>query len=219
MDTHATDDRSETEELIRQAADGSEQAAADLFTRYRERLKQMVRLRLDRRLQGRVDPSDVIQETYLEVTRRIVDYAQAPNLPAYLWLRALVGQKLVDLARHHLGTKMRDAGQEVSLYRGPMPQASSLSLAAQLLGRITSPSLAAIRAETQIRIQEALNSMDPIDREVLTLRHFEMLSNSETAQVLGLSKAAASNRYVRALKRLKTILESIPGSAGWPRVP
>jgi RNA polymerase sigma-70 factor (ECF subfamily) len=109
---------------------------------------------------------------------------------------------------------MRNADREVSLYRGALPQASSVSLAAQLLGRLTSASRALIRAETQIRVQEALNSMDAMDREVLTLRHFEMLTNDETAQVLGLSKTAASNRYVRALKRLKEVLTSIPGWEG-----
>jgi RNA polymerase sigma-70 factor (ECF subfamily) len=108
---------------------------------------------------------------------------------------------------------MRDAEMEVSLYRGALPQASSVSLAAQLLGRITSASHAAIRAETQVRVQEALNSMEPIDREVLALRHFEMLSNAEVAQVLDISKTAASNRYVRALTRLREILSAIPGFA------
>ena len=131
-------------------------------------------------------------------------------MPFFLWLRQLTGQKLIDLHRQHLGARMRDAGQEVSLYRGALPQASSQSLAAQLLGRLTSASQAAIRAETQLRVQEALNSMDPIDREVLALRHFEQLSNGETAQVLGLSESAASNRFVRALMRLKEIMAQVP---------
>ena len=116
--------------------------------------------------------------------------------------------------RFHLGAQMRDAGQEVSLHRGPFPQASSVSLAAQLLGKMTSASHAAIRAEHKLIVQEALNGMDPIDREVLALRHFEHLSNDETALVLGLTKSAASNRYIRALKRLKEILSSIPGLTG-----
>ena len=106
---------------------------------------------------------------------------------------------------------MRSAGQEVSLYRGALPQASSASLAAQLLGRLTSASRAAMRAETQLRVQEALNRMDAIDREVLALRHFEMLTNDEAAAVLGIKKAAASNRYIRALRRLKEILGGMPG--------
>jgi RNA polymerase sigma-70 factor (ECF subfamily) len=134
-----------------------------------------------------------------------------PTLPFFLWLRHITGQKLIDAHRQHLGAQMRDAGQEVSLYRGALPQASSASLAAQLLGRLTSASQAAIRAETQIRLQEVLNGMDTMDREFLALRHFEMLSNGEAAQVLGLRKSAASNRYVRALKRLKEAVAGMPG--------
>ena len=106
---------------------------------------------------------------------------------------------------------MRDAGQEVSLHRGPFPQASSISLAAQLLGELTSASKAAIRAEHKLIVQEALNGMDPLDREVLALRHLEHLSNDETALVLGLSQSAARNRDIRAWRRLKEIRSSIPG--------
>jgi RNA polymerase sigma-70 factor (ECF subfamily) len=206
-----TADASEIRNLVRRAADGDRVAVAELFTRYRDRLRALVRLRLDRRLQGRLDPSDVVQEAYLDYARRSPEYARNPTMPFYLWLRFLAGQRLIDLHRHHLGAQMRDAGQEVSLYRGALPQASSVSLAYQLLGRLTSASRAAIRAETQLRVQDALNSMDPMDREVLTLRHFELLSNDETAQVLGTSKSAASNRYIRALKRLKDLLATLPG--------
>jgi RNA polymerase sigma-70 factor, ECF subfamily len=206
-----TDNDDNSDDLVRQAAAGDQQALAQVFSQYRERLRQMVRLRLDRRLQGRLDPSDVVQEAYLDFARRLPDYAQKPDMPFYLWLRFLTGQRLIDLHRQHLGTQMRNAGQEVSLYRGALPQASSASLAAQLLGRLTSASRAAVRAETQIRVQEALNRMDAIDREILTLRHFEMLTNDETAAVLGIKKSAASNRYIRALRRLKEILAGLPG--------
>jgi RNA polymerase sigma-70 factor (ECF subfamily) len=204
------DDSADIDDLARLAG-GDPRAVAEAFARYRDRLRRMVKLRLDRRLQGRVDPSDVLQEAYLDVARRAADYAANPTMPFYLWLRFLTGQRLLAIHRQHLGTRMRDAGQEVSLHRGALPQASSVSLAAQLLGRLTSPSLAAIRAEMQVRLQDALNGMDPMDREVLTLRHFEELSNAETAAVLGLQKAAASNRYIRALKRLREVLSSIPG--------
>ncbi len=191
-----------------------------LFAIHRERLKQMVCLRMDRRLQGRIDSSDVLQEAYLEAARRVADFAREPTTSVYLWLRFLTAQKLVDLARRHLGSKMRDARQEISLHPGALPQASSVCLAAQLLGDFTSPSRAVIRAETQFRVQEALNCMDSIDREVLALRHFELLSNGEVAQVLGLTKAAASNRYIRALKRMKDVLSAVPGgSARRPRRP
>jgi RNA polymerase sigma-70 factor, ECF subfamily len=198
--------------LFQRALSGDETALAELFDGYRDRLRRMVRLRLDRRLSGRVDTSDVLQDAYLDVRKRIAEYARDPEaMPFHLWLRLVAGQRLTDIHRHHLGAQMRDAGQEVSLHRGPFPQADSVSLAAQLLGKLTSASQAAIRVEHKLIVQEALNGMDPIDREVLALRHFEHLSNDETAQVLGLSKSAASNRYVRALKRLKEILSSIPG--------
>src|SRR5262245_54227366 len=197
--------------LLQQAAGGDEQAFQDLFARYRERLKRMVRLRLSRRLQGRVDDSDVLQEAYIEISKRLPEYALAPELPFFLWLRHMTGLKLIEIHRRHLGTQMRDADREVSLHRGGLPEADSVSLACQLLGKLTTPSQAAIKAETRICVQEALNCMDPIDREVLALKHFEQLSTSEIARVLGLSKAGAGSRYLRALKRLKEVLPRIPG--------
>jgi len=205
----------EADALLTRALAGDETAFAALFDVQRERLRRLVRLRLDRRLSGRIDTDDVLQDAYVEARRRLADYARdSQGMPFHLWLRLVTGQKLTDLHRHHLGAQARDAGMEVSLHRGAFPQASSVSLAAQLLGKMTSASLAAIRAEHKLILQEALNGMDAIDREVLTLRHFEHLSNDETALVLGLSKTAASNRYIRALKRLKEILSSIPGMNG-----
>jgi RNA polymerase sigma-70 factor (ECF subfamily) len=203
----------EASDLLRRLASGDGAAAAELFVAYRARLRLMVRLRLDRRLQGRLDPSDVLQEAFLDVARRAPEYAANPTLTPYLWLRYLTGQRLMQLHRH-LGTQMRDAGQEISLYHGALPQASSVSLAQHLLGRLTAPSVAAARAEMQLRVQEALNAMEAMDREVLTLRHFEMLTNEETAAVLGIRKSAASNRYVRALRRLKEALGPLPGWRG-----
>jgi RNA polymerase sigma-70 factor (ECF subfamily) len=205
-------DTSETESgLLRRIQDGDERALVELFALHRDRLRRMVRLRLDRRLQGRVDPSDVIQEAHIEVLRRAGDYVREPSMPAFLWFRLLAGERLLHAHRRHLGAQMRDAGQEISLHQGAFPQATSVSLAALLLGRLTSPTRAAQRAEMQVRLQTVLNQMDPIDREVLTLRHFEELSNAETARVLGLEKTAASNRYIRALKRLKEVLATMPG--------
>jgi RNA polymerase sigma-70 factor (ECF subfamily) len=203
---------SEPEALLSRALAGDEEAFAALFDSQRERLRRLVRLRLDRRLWGRLDSDDVLQDAYLEARKRLPDYArQTEAMPFHLWLRLVTGQKLIDLHRFHLGAQARDAGMEVALHRGALPQATSVSLAAQLLGRITSASRAAIRAEHKLILQEALNGMDPIDREVLTMRHFEHLSNDETALLLGLTKKAASNRYIRALKRLKEVLSAIPG--------
>jgi RNA polymerase sigma-70 factor (ECF subfamily) len=203
-------DAGDNNRLLERALGGDCGALAELFEQHRTRLEQMVRLRLDRRLQGRLDPADVVQETYLDVARRFPEYRADPAVPFFLWLRFLAGQRLVDLHRQHLGAKMRSAGLEVSLYQGDFPRASSASLAELLLGRLTAPSRAAIRAETQLRVQEALNAMDPIDREVLVLRHFEMLSNEEAAQALGLKTSAASNRHMRALRRLKEIMAQVP---------
>jgi RNA polymerase sigma-70 factor, ECF subfamily len=209
-----TGNSTETNQLLEQAARGDQRGLGTLLGQHRDRLRRMVALRLDRRLQGRIDPSDVIQEAYLEASVRLAEYLRDPSMPFFLWLRFLTGQKLLTLHRHHLGVQMRGAGQEVALCRGPLPEASSAALAAQLLGHDTRPSEAAVRAELKIRMQEALNSMDPLDREVLALRHFEQLSRAEIAQVLGVSEGAAGKRYIRALERLKRIVGRSPGGEG-----
>jgi RNA polymerase sigma-70 factor (ECF subfamily) len=211
MGTTTTNDPDSSDELLRLAGAGDPHALAELFARYSDRLRRMVRLRMDRRLRGRVDPSDVLQEAQVEILRRAAEYAADPRLPPFLWLRLITGQRLSALHRRHLGAQKRNAGQEIALHRGPMPQATSLSLAEMLLGRLTSPTQAAQRAEVRVLLQEALNGMEPLDREVLTLRHFEEMTNAEVAQVLGLTKTAASNRYIRALERLREILAGVPG--------
>ena len=197
-------------EMIRQS--GAEpQVLGRIWEHYHDRLRRVVRLRLDRRLQGRADPSDVLQEAFLDFQARAAEYAKSPDMPFFLWLRFLSGQRLQLIHRHHLGTQMRDAGREVSLHRGAMPQATSVSLAAQLLGRFTSVTQAVQRAEMQLILQEAINALEAMDREILALRHFEELSNDETAQVLGIKPSAASNRHIRALKHLRDVLKATPG--------
>jgi RNA polymerase sigma-70 factor (ECF subfamily) len=192
---------------------GGHPALAALFDRCRDRLVRMVALRMDPRLRSRLDIGDVLQEAYLEVARDLDAYLADPKLPPYLWLRLRVGRRLTILHRQHLGTRMRDAGREVSLYQGALPEASSAALASMLLGRLTSPTQAAQRAERILRVQDALNALDPIDREVLALRHFEQLGRSETAAVLGISQDACAKRYFRALKRMKDLLAAMPGGA------
>ncbi len=204
------DSRNPTE-LLERAAGGDQTAVEQLFSMYRERLKSMVRLRLSRRLQGRVDDSDVLQEAYLDLSRKLPEYLQNQELPFFLWLRHITGLKLSEIHRRHLGTQLRDVDREVSLHRGALPEANSVSLAAHLLGTLTSPSEAAVRAEQRLYVQEAINGMDPIDREVLALKHFEQLSISEIATVLELSRAGAGSRYLRAIKRLKDALARVPG--------
>jgi RNA polymerase sigma-70 factor (ECF subfamily) len=201
----------ESIDVIERARAGDREALNALLSRHRDRLRRMVEIRLDTRLQGRLDASDVVQEAFVEVTERLDEYIRDPKLPLFLWLRLVVGERLVRLHRHHLGTQMRDAGREVSLYPGALPAASSAALAAQLLGRHTSPTQAFVRAERILRVQEALNALDPVDREILSLRHFEELTAAEAARVLGIEESAAAKRYFRALKRLKDILAILPG--------
>jgi len=211
MGNEMTSEPDESTALLQKAAGGDQQAVDDLLARHRDRLKRMVHLRLSRRLQGRVDDSDVLQEAFLTIAIRLEEYAADPKLPFYLWLRHMTGLKLAEIHRRHLGTQLRDADREVTLHRGGLPEADSVSLAAHLLGQLTTPSQAAIKAETRMIVQDALNNMDPTDREVLALKHFEQLSTSEIAEVLGMSKAGAGSRYLRAIKRLREILSQIPG--------
>jgi len=204
-------DPSDEHARLRRAAAGDQAAWAAILAPYRDRLRRMVALRLDYRLKGRIDPSDVLQEAMLQASQGLPKYLEQAERPFFLWLRWLTGMSLQGIHRRHLGIQARDAGREVQLLDRPLPEASSAALAAQLLGRDTRPSVAAIRAERQRRLQEALNAMDPLDREVLVLRHFEELTNTEVARELGLQESAASKRYIRALRKLKETLVALPG--------
>jgi RNA polymerase sigma-70 factor (ECF subfamily) len=201
----------QTDDLVERARTGDRDALNEIFAKYRDRLRRMVEMRLDWKLQARIDASDIIQDAYLEVASRFDEYLRNPKLPLFLWLRLVVGEQLINLHRHHLGVQMRNPRREVALHLGALPEASSAALAAQLLGKQTSPSEAAIRAERMLRVQEALNCLEPIDREILSLRHFEQLSRAEAAQVLGIAEATAAKRHVRALARLKQALTDLPG--------
>ena len=206
-----TDEALHHEQVLEQLRDDGEPTLAKLFDEHRERLLRMVAFRIDNRLHGRVDPTDVVQESYLEAVKRIPHYLANPAVSVFVWIRSITGQTLINVHRRHLKAQRRDAGREVRRRPGAGPQATSVSLAAHLIGQQTSPSQAAMRAEALAGIEQALEQMDDMDREVLVLRHFEELSNQETAETLGLQKSAASNRYIRALKRLREILVDTPG--------
>jgi RNA polymerase sigma-70 factor (ECF subfamily) len=211
MGTHVNTTPDDATDPIDRLRAGDRGALAKLFDQHRDRLRRMVELRIDARLRARLDASDVLQEAFLDVAGDLDAYLADPKLPPLLWLRLHVGRRLTTLHRQHLGTKMRDAGLEISLYQGALPEASSAALASMLLGRHTSPTQAAERAERLLRVQEALNSLDAMDREVLALRHFEQLGRAETAQVLGITQETGAKRYFRALKRLKDVLATLPG--------
>ncbi len=198
----ANNDR-ETCDLIRRASDGDQAALDQLFSQHHDRLQRMIRLRLARRIQGRLDSADILQEAYIDVFRNLPRYVESPSTSFFIWLRNIVGLKLAEIHRRHLGTDKRDASRDVSIYRGALPTVNSGSLAAQLLGQLTSPSQTAMKTEMRLRLQEVLDCMDDIDREVIALRHFEQLDSQEVADVLEMSKSGASSRYIRAMQRLK----------------
>jgi len=186
---------------------GDESALAEFFTQQRDRLGRLAQFRLHQQLHGRIDPDDVLQEAYLDANSRLHHFAKEGGMSAFVWLRLIVKQTLSDIHRRHLGVKKRSANREIALNLQGGAHTSAASLAAVLLGDMTSPSQAAVRAELGVRLEHALGALSERDQEVLVLRHFEELSNKEAAEVIGVEQKAASIRYVRALARLKAQLE------------
>jgi RNA polymerase sigma-70 factor, ECF subfamily len=201
------------EDLERRLRGGDTQALAELFSRERERLWRVIHFRLAEPLRGRLGPEDVLQEAFVAASQRLKHYGNSPATSPFIWLRMIVNQTLIDLHRQHLGAQRRDAAREVAIDSLPYGQATSASVAIQLIGQFTSPSGAAARADMLTLVQVAIEQMDPLDREVLALRHFEELTNSEVAEALGIEQKAASIRYIRALRRLKEILTQLPDLA------
>lgn len=196
--------------LIALAARGDSGAFGKLLVGEEMRLRRMLRLRLDPRVRGRVGVSDVLQEAYLEASRRFGEWIRKPTMPFFLWIRWIANERLLMAHRRHIEAQGRSVRREVPIH-GTYAAASSVAIAAQLLGRYTTPTQAVVRAEMKACLLEALDSLDPIDREILALRHFEQLTNAEAAQVLELHNDAASKRYVRALRRLKRTLTEVFG--------
>lgn len=133
-------ENTEAAELLKRAKEGDALAKSDLVGRYRDRIKRMVAIRMDRRLQSRVDASDIVQDASLEATRRLEEYFCQPEpMDFFVWLRWIANDKLVDAQRFHLGAQKRQVGHEVSLYSRPVAEATSFALAEHLLGRIMQP--------------------------------------------------------------------------------
>jgi len=186
-------------------------ALAEAFDLHRARLRRTVDFRMPEKLRGRIDPDDVLQDAYISAQKRHGHLRGDDETGLFIWLRLIVLQTLTDAQRLHLGSQKRDADREMALRIPSYSQETTYSLAASLLGRFTSPTLAARKSEMSEQLRAALEGMDPIDSEVLALRHFEELSNSEVAAELGIQQKAASIRYVRALRRLKDLLGGVPG--------
>lgn len=202
---------SESNRLLARAAEGDGTAWGALLASEQERLTRMVGFRMDPRLRARIDAADVVQDAFTEAAKHRADYFRVPSVPLFLWLRGVVINKMLEIHRHHLGTRMRDAKRELPLNALCRFDDTSAALCAHLTAHLTSPSVAAVRLEVKMRLTEALNKMNTTDREVLALRHFEQLTSAEAAHVLGIHERAAAKRYLRALERLKQILSEMPG--------
>jgi RNA polymerase sigma-70 factor (ECF subfamily) len=193
----------DTEQLIEQASQGDGRARGELLALHRDRLKQMVLVRMDRRLAARVDPSDVVQEALAEAAQKLSGYLRERPLPFYPWLRRLAWEQLVRLHQRHLAAGKRSVRHEE---QWALPGKSALVLAQRLLGSATSPSKHLLRQELRRRVQDGLARLSERDREVLVLRYLEGLSTRETAEVLAITEPAAKVRHLRALERLRGLL-------------
>lgn len=199
--------------LVQLARDGNEDALAQLFELYKGRLRRMVDLRLNRLVRGRVNPSDVLQEAFIDLVKELKNHAADsadPQVPMFVRAWRLTGRRLDKIHRTHLGAAMRDASREVSIYRGRMPQATSHALASKLIGNSTSVLSKIEKSECQLKLQEVINTMGEADREILAMRHFEELSNLEVAAVLEVTEHSAAMRHMRALRRLRSALTKYP---------
>jgi RNA polymerase sigma-70 factor (ECF subfamily) len=209
MQAGDSDDR----QALERAAGGDATGWQQFLARHHARLRRMVGLRLDPRLRGRVDPSDVLQEAYIEATRSLNKFLQKDDeqVAPFLWLRQLAGTRLAKAHRQHLGAQARDVRKELPLHGMHFPGVSSVILAEDLLARSDDPGRKIAKADLRDKVMQALESLDEQDREVLALRHFEHLTGAETAAWLGITPAAAAKRYLRALERLKECAAELPG--------
>jgi RNA polymerase sigma-70 factor (ECF subfamily) len=199
----------DTDELLRRVEEGDRQARNDLFERHRDRLRKMVAWRLDRRLAARVDPSDVIQDVLAEADRKLARYLRHRPLPFYPWLRSLAWEHLAVLHRRHVKAGKRSVRREEPGILN-LPDESAAELANRLVTSATSPTQQALREELRQRVRRALAEMSERDREVLVLRNLEQLSVADTAAVLGIKPGAVKVRHLRAVERLRELLDELP---------
>jgi RNA polymerase sigma-70 factor (ECF subfamily) len=196
----------DSQSLAERVRQGDPKALEQLWAINEDRLRRMAELRLDQRLEGRIDVDLLLRDAFAEAAKRCGECPQGPRSHPVLWLRALVAERLAAVHRQKLSALPDEVSLDVSLYREALPTTTSASLAAQLLGQLTSPTQAAVRAGRILRLQESLNAMDRLDRDVLTLRQFEHLTLSETAAELGIEESVVAKRYILAMKQLKQML-------------
>jgi RNA polymerase sigma-70 factor (ECF subfamily) len=207
-------DASQTDEILAAAKGGNADAVNRLLERHRLSLRRLVQARMDRALARRVDASDIVQDVLLEANGRLQDYLADPKMPFHVWLRHLAKDRIIDMHRQHRGAQRRSLDREQAMAAPAFGDQSSFDLAAQIQDQELTPAAASIRKELEGRFLAALDKMDEEDREILLMRHFEQLGNSETAEMLGVSAAAAGMRHLRALRKLRAILGERPSLNG-----
>lgn len=200
-------DTSETQKLLTAARAGDAAARNQLLERHRDALRRMIALRMDRKLAPRVDASDIVQDVLVEANRRLSDYLEKAGMPFHLWLRHLARDRMIDAHRMHRGAARRSLDREQTLDHASTSDRSAFDLAAMIRDRELTPAAAATHHELEQRFQAAVEQLEETDREVILMRHFEQLSNGEVAQALELSDAAAGMRYLRAMRRLRDLLQ------------
>lgn len=200
----------QAEQLLNRLRDGDNDAFTELFSLHRERLERIVRYRMDKRLTGRVDVDDVLQEAFVDGQNRIDNLRNSPTSRFLVWMRVIVGQTMINIHRRHIASEKRDATREVRASSGT-DRDGSASMLIQLVDSITSPSQVFSKREMYEQVVCALDALKETDREIVALRHFEELTNSEIAEILDITPKSASIRYVRALERLKSELANVPG--------
>lgn len=207
-------EHSVTLNLLADAKDGDRSAVNRLLERHRTSLRKLIQLRLDRKIAQRVDASDIVQDVLLEANTRLQDYLSNPRIPFHLWLRQLAKDRMIDMHRRHRGAQRRSLDRERSLASPQFADQSGFDLMGQLAGHELTPAAAIIRKELETRFLEALEQLGEEDRDIILMRHFEQLGNSEVAEALGLSTAAAGMRHLRALRKLRAILGERPSQSG-----
>ena len=203
-------EHSVTENLLAEAKCGDRAAVNRLLARHRASLRKLIQLRLDKRLSQRVDASDIVQDVLFEANARLRDYLGDPRLPFHLWLRQLAKDRMIDMHRRHRTSQRRSLDREQSLASPQFADQSGFDLMGQLADHELTPAAASIRRELEVRFLGALEQLDEEDRDILLMRHFEQLGNSEVAEVLGLTAAASGMRHLRALRKLRTLLGDRP---------
>lgn len=200
-------EQEKTDQLLEQARSGDEDAVNALIDGHRNSLRHLVRMRLDRKIQRRVDVSDVVQDVLIEANRRLKTYLENPVMPFHLWIRHIARDRIIDAHRRHRGSAKRSVDKEQPMVIPGGFDKSSIILAAQLMDREKTPAASIMEKELARRVEEAISDLDDLDAEVIVMRHYEQLTNQEIAQALELTEPAASMRYLRAVRRLRDLMQ------------